>query len=57
MGRLAATGIFGDSGNSRAFLLTPSSEPVPEPTTMLGALAFSAGAGILRKRAAKKVKA
>ncbi len=53
-GQIAATGIFGDSGNSRAFLLTP----VPEPTTMLGALAFGAGAGFLRKRAAKqKVKA
>ncbi len=57
-GQIAATGIFGNSGSSRAFLLTPASEPVPEPTTMLGVLAFSAGAGVLRKRAAKqKVKA
>ena len=56
-GQIAATGFFADSGTARAFLLTPTSEPVPEPTTMFGALAFSAGAGILRKRAAKKVKA
>ncbi len=60
-GQIVASGLTGDPGNPRfhAFLLTPTtSEPVPEPTTMLGALAFSAGAGILRKRAAKqKVKA
>lgn len=31
---------------NRAYLLTP----VPEPTTMLGALAFGAGAGLLRKK-------
>ncbi len=49
-----ASGQIAASGNGRAFLLTP----VPEPTTMLGVLAFGAGAGILRKRAAKqKVKA
>ena len=53
-GQIAATGFFAETQSSRAFLLTP----VPEPTTMLGVLAFSAGAGFLRKRAAKqKVKA
>ncbi len=53
-GQIAATAFFADTQSSRAFLLTP----VPEPTTMLGVLAFSAGAGFLRKRAAKqKVKA
>jgi probable HAF family extracellular repeat protein len=58
-GQIVASGLTGDPGNPRfhSFLLTPS-EPVPEPTTMLGLLAFSAGAGILRKKAAKqKVKA
>lgn len=34
----------------RAFLLTP----VPEPASMLGVLAFGAGAGILRKKAKQK---
>ncbi len=38
---------------SRAYLLTP----VPEPASMLGVLAFGAGAGILRKRNKQKVKA
>lgn len=38
---------------SHAYLLTP----VPEPTTMLGVLAFGAGAGLLRKRAKQKAKA
>jgi probable HAF family extracellular repeat protein len=52
-GQIAATGSFDATGRSRAFLLTP----VPEPTTMLGVLAFSAGAGFLRKRAKQKVKA
>lgn len=51
-GQIAATAFFADTQTSRAFLLTP----VPEPTTMLGVLAFSAGAGFLRKRA-KKLKA
>ncbi|KJH71766.1 PEP-CTERM sorting domain-containing protein [Aliterella atlantica] len=47
-GQIAVNGFFGnDSQNSRAFLLTP----VPEPTSMLGVLAFGAGAGILRRRA------
>ena len=47
-GQIAVNGFFGnDTQNSRAFLLTP----VPEPTSMLGVLAFGAGAGILRKRA------
>lgn len=35
------------NSSSRAYLLTP----VPEPTSMLGVLAFGAGAGVLRKRA------
>lgn len=48
-----ASGQIAASGNGRAFLLTP----VPEPTTMLGVLAFGAGAGILRKRNKQKVKA
>ncbi len=53
-GQIAATGFFADTQTSRAFLLTP----VPEPASMLGVLAFSAGAGFLRTRAAKqKVKA
>lgn len=53
-GQIAATGLFTNSRTTHAFLLTP----VPEPTTMLGVLAFSAGAGFLRKRATKqKVKA
>lgn len=53
-GQIAATAFFADTQTSRAFLLTP----VPEPTTMLGVLAFGAGAGVLRKKAAKqKVKA
>lgn len=45
-GQIAATGFFADTQTTRAFLLTP----VPEPTTMLGVLAFSAGAGFLRKK-------
>ncbi len=52
-GQIAVNGYFDGSNpqtSSRAFLLTP----VPEPTTMLGVLAFSAGAGFLRKRAAKQ---
>lgn len=52
-GQIAATGFFTATGTSRAFLLTP----VPEPTTMLGVLAFGAGAGFLRKRAKQKIKA
>ncbi len=53
-GQIAATGFFADTRTSRAFLLTP----VPEPASMLGVLAFGAGAGFLRTRAAKqKVKA
>lgn len=54
-GQIAVNGYFGGSDpqtSSRAFLLTP----VPEPTTMLGVLAFSAGAGFLRKRSKQKVK-
>lgn len=49
-GQIAATGFFADTQTTRAFLLTP----VPEPTTMLGVLAFSAGAGFLRKRSTKQ---
>lgn len=49
-GQIAATGFFADTQTNRAFLLTP----VPEPTTMLGVLAFSAGAGLLRKRSTKQ---
>lgn len=50
-GQIAVNGYFGsNSQTSRAFVLTP----VPEPTTMLGVLAFGAGAGFLRKRAAKQ---
>ena len=53
-GQIAATGFFADTRTSRAVLLTP----VPEPASMLGLLAFGAGAGFLRTRAAKqKVKA
>ncbi len=52
-GQIAATAFFADTQTSRAFLLTP----VPEPTTMLGVLAFGAGAGVLRKKAKQKVKA
>lgn len=53
-GQIAVNGFFGsDTQTSRAFLLTP----VPEPTTMLGALAFGAGAGFLRKRSKQKLKA
>ena len=51
--QIAATGFFDNSAGSRAFLLTP----VPEPTTMLGVLAFGAGAGFLRKRNKQKLKA
>ncbi len=51
-GQIAATAFFADTQTSRAFLLTP----VPEPTTMLGVLAFSAGAGFLRKRSRQKLK-
>lgn len=47
-GQIAVNGFFNsDAQTSRAFLLTP----VPEPTTMLGVLAFGAGASILRKKA------
>ncbi len=52
-GQIAATAFFADTQTNRAFLLTP----VPEPTTMLGVLAFGAGAGVLRKRAKQKLKA
>lgn len=53
-GQIAVNGFFGnDTQTTRAFLLTP----VPEPTSMLGMLAFGAGAGILRKRNKQKVKA
>ena len=48
-GQIAATGFFADTQTTRAFLLTP----VPEPTSMLGVLAFGA-AGFLRTRAAKR---
>ncbi len=51
-GQIAATGFFADTQTTRAFLLTP----VPEPTSMLGVLAFGAGAGFWRKRAKQKVK-
>lgn len=51
-GQIAATGFFADTQTTRAFLLTP----VPEPTTMLGLLAFSASAGLLRKRSKQKLK-
>jgi probable HAF family extracellular repeat protein len=44
-GQIAATAFFADTQTSRAFLLTP----VPEPATMLGVLAFGAGASLLRK--------
>ncbi|WP_052672558.1 DUF3466 family protein [Aliterella atlantica] len=50
-GQIAATGFFADTQTTRAVLLTP----VPEPTSMLGVLAFGAGAGLLRKRAKQKV--
>lgn len=55
-GQIVASGLTGNDVNAgfHAFLLTPTSEPVPEPTTMLGVLAFGAGAGFLRKRAAKQ---
>ncbi len=53
-GQIAATAFFADTQTTRAVLLTP----VPEPASMLGVLAFGAGAGFLRTRAAKqKVKA
>ncbi len=53
-GQIAATGFFADTQTIGAVLLTP----VPEPASMLGLLAFGAGAGFLRTRAAKqKVKA
>lgn len=48
-GQIAATSVSADARTARAFLLTP----VPEPTTMLGMLAF--GAGILSKRAKRKL--
>lgn len=51
-GQIAATGFSADTQTTRAFLLTP----VPEPTTMLGILAFSAGAGLLRKKSKQKLK-
>ncbi|MBW4664454.1 MAG: DUF3466 family protein [Chroococcus sp. CMT-3BRIN-NPC107] len=51
-GQIAATGFFEDTQTTRAFLLTP----VPEPTTMLGILAFSASAGLLRKKNKQKLK-
>jgi len=49
-GQIAATGFFADTQTTRAVLLTP----VPEPASMLGVLAFGAGAGFLRTRAAKR---
>lgn len=49
-GQIAATGFFADTQTTRAILLTP----VPEPATMLGVLAFGAGAGFLRDRAARQ---
>lgn len=49
-GQIAATAFFNDTQTTRAVLLTP----VPEPTSMLGVLAFGAGAGFLRTRATKK---
>lgn len=50
-GQIAVNGFFGnDTQTSRAYLLTP----VPEPASMLGVLAFGAGAGILRKKINKK---
>lgn len=55
-GQIAVNGYFSGSDpqtTSRAFLLTP----VPEPTTMLGVLAFSAGAGLVRKRNKQKLTA
>ena len=58
LGLFQATGI-NESGQivasnySRAYLLTP----VPEPTTMFGALAFGAGASFLRKRTKQKITA
>lgn len=58
IGLIAATGI-NEKGQivansyNRAYLLTP----VPEPTTMFGALVFGAGAGFLRKRTKQKITA
>lgn len=53
-GQIAVNGFFNNNTQRpRAFLLTP----VPEPASMLGVLAFGAGAGVLRKRAKQKVKA
>ena len=55
-GQIAVNGYFDGSNpqtSSRAFLLTP----VPDPTPMLGVLAFGAGAGFLRERAKQKLKA
>lgn len=49
-GQIAATAFFNDSQTTRAVLLTP----VPEPASMLGVLAFGAGAGMLRKKAKRK---
>lgn len=49
-GQIAATAFFNDTQTTRAVLLTP----VPEPTSMLGVLAFGAGAGFLRRRAARQ---
>lgn len=49
-GQIAATAFFSDSQTTRAVLLTP----VPEPASMLGVLAFGAGAGILRKKTKRK---
>ncbi|WP_052672562.1 DUF3466 family protein [Aliterella atlantica] len=51
-GQIAATAFFDDTQATRAVLLTP----VPEPTSVLGVLAFGAGAGLLRTRAKQKVK-
>lgn len=57
-GLVEATGInergqiVATTSSFRAYLLTP----VPEPATMLGVLAFGAGAGILRKKTKQKVK-
>ncbi len=51
-GQIAINGFFADdTQTNRAFLLTP----VPEPTTMLGVLAFGAGVNILRKRSKRKL--
>jgi len=52
-GQIAVNGFFNSNAQTsyRALLLTP----VPEPTTMLGVLAFGAGASILRQKSKKKL--